>query len=50
MHQHERRLKRIEAGDYGYGWMTYEYVLKAVALDFWSLLKMEWVDSDRFFD
>jgi C1A family cysteine protease len=37
-------------GDSGYGWMSYEYVLQGVALDFWSLLKMEWLDSDRFFD
>lgn len=36
-------------GDNGYGRMSYEYVLKGVALDFWSLLKLEWVDSDRFF-
>ena len=34
----------------GYGWMPYEYVLAGVALDFWSLLKMEWVDSDKFFE
>jgi C1A family cysteine protease len=36
-------------GQGGYGWMPYEYVLKGVALDFWSLLKMEWVDTDRFY-
>jgi len=37
-------------GENGYGWLPYEYVLKGVAMDFWSLLKMEWVDTDRFFD
>jgi len=35
-------------GQSGYGWMPYEYLLKGVAMDFWSLLKMEWVDTDRF--
>lgn len=37
-------------GDNGYGWMPYRYVLTGIALDFWSLLKMEWVDTDRFFE
>jgi len=37
-------------GDNGYGWMPYQYVLAGIALDFWSLLKMEWVDTDRFFE
>lgn len=36
-------------GDGGYGWIPYEYVLKGVALDFWSLLKAEWVDTDQFY-
>jgi len=36
-------------GQGSYGWMPYEYVLKGVALDFWSLLKMEWVDTDQFY-
>jgi len=35
-------------GDKGYGWLPYEYVLKRLALDFWSLLKMEWVDTHVF--
>lgn len=35
-------------GDKGYGWLPYEYVLKHLALDFWSLLKMEWVDTHVF--
>ena len=34
-------------GQAGYGWMPYDYVLKGVAMDFWSLLKMEWVDTDH---
>lgn len=36
-------------GQSGYGWMPYDYVLRSIALDFWSMLKMEWVDTDQFF-
>ena len=36
-------------GDQGYGWLPYEYVLKNIALDFWSLIKMEYVNSDQFY-
>lgn len=36
-------------GNLGYGWMSYDYVLKGEAMDFWSLLSSEWVDSDQFF-
>lgn len=32
----------------GYGWLPYEYVLKGLADDWWSLLKNEWVDSGNF--
>jgi C1A family cysteine protease len=35
-------------GDNGYGWLPYDYVLQRLALDFWSLLKMEWVDTKQF--
>lgn len=35
-------------GDKGYGWLPYDYVLNKLALDFWSLLSMEWVDTKRF--
>lgn len=37
-----------EWGDDGYGWLPYEYVLNKLALDFWSLLCMEWVDTKQF--
>jgi len=37
-----------EWGDNGYGWLPYEYVLKGLADDWWSLLKNEWVDSGNF--
>jgi C1A family cysteine protease len=32
----------------GYGWLPYEYVLRRLAVDWWSLLKAEWVDTNRF--
>jgi C1A family cysteine protease len=35
-------------GDKGYGWLPYDYVLKKLAVDFWSLLQMEWIDSKQF--
>lgn len=35
-------------GDHGYGWLPYEYVLKGFAMDFWSLLNMEWIDTKQF--
>lgn len=35
-------------GENGYGWLPYEFILKGLALDFWSLLSMNWVKSDHF--
>lgn len=35
-------------GDKGYGWLPYEYVLKGLARDFWSLIQWSWIDSGRF--
>ncbi len=35
-------------GDHGYGWLPYDYVLHGFALDFWSMLKMEWVETKQF--
>ena len=35
-------------GDKGYGWLPYDYVLNQLALDFWSILSMEWVDTQHF--
>lgn len=37
-----------EWGDKGYGWLPYDYILNNLALDFWSLLSMDWVDSKQF--
>ena len=35
-------------GDGGYGWLPYKYVLDRIALDFWSLLSMEWIATKQF--
>jgi C1A family cysteine protease len=35
-------------GDGGYGWLPYDYLLKELAVDFWSMLKQEWVDTRQF--
>lgn len=35
-------------GDQGYGCPPYDYVLDRLALDFWSLVAMEWVDAGQF--
>jgi len=35
-------------GENGYGWLPYEYVLKGLAEDWWSLLKNEWVNTGNF--
>ena len=35
-------------GDKGYGWLPYDFVLNSLAVDWWSLIKTEWVDTGRF--
>jgi len=35
-------------GSNGYGWLPYEYVLKGLAIDWWAMLKGEWVDTGAF--
>jgi C1A family cysteine protease len=37
-----------EWGENGYGYLPYSYVLKGVAVDFWSLITAEYFDSDLF--
>jgi C1A family cysteine protease len=32
----------------GYGWLPYEYVFRGLAVDFWSLIKSDWIDSSQF--
>lgn len=35
-------------GDSGYGWLPYDYVQKSLAIDWWSLIKTEWIDTGVF--
>jgi len=35
-------------GDSGYGRLPYEYVLRGLAEDFWSVVKKEWIDTGQF--
>ena len=35
-------------GEQGYGWLPYEYVLKSIADDWWSMTKAEWIDTKQF--
>ncbi len=35
-------------GQLGYGWLPYDYVLRSLAVDWWSLVTSSWVDSNQF--
>lgn len=35
-------------GDQGYGWLPYNYVTSRLAVDFWSILQMGWVETKQF--
>jgi C1A family cysteine protease len=35
-------------GEKGYGWLPYEYVLRRLAVDWWVLIKEEWVNTGEF--
>jgi C1A family cysteine protease len=35
-------------GESGYGWLPYKYVSEGLAVDWWSLLRNEWVDTGVF--
>jgi C1A family cysteine protease len=35
-------------GKNGYGWLPYKYVQSSLAIDWWSLLKNEWIDTGNF--
>ena len=35
-------------GEKGYGWLPYQFVLKELAIDWWSVLKNEWADTKKF--
>jgi C1A family cysteine protease len=38
----------VSWGDNGYGWLPYDYILNGLAIDWWSLLKNEWIDTGNF--
>ena len=38
----------VDWGEQGYGWLPYEYVLKGLADDWWSMTKAEWINTDQF--
>jgi C1A family cysteine protease len=35
-------------GEEGYGWLPYDYILNGLAIDWWTIIKNEWVDTDEF--
>lgn len=35
-------------GQDGYGWLPYDYVLKGIADDWWTMTKAEWIDTHQF--
>ncbi|MBL0357359.1 MAG: cysteine protease [Chitinophagaceae bacterium] len=35
-------------GEKGYGWLPYEYVLKSIADDWWTITKAEWINTGNF--
>jgi C1A family cysteine protease len=35
-------------GDKGYGWLPYDYVTKGLAVDWWTLIKNDYVKTDIF--
>ena len=35
-------------GESGYGWLPYEYVIGGLAIDWWSLISADWIDTGAF--
>jgi len=35
-------------GDGGYGWLPYDYVLKGLAVDWWTLISQKYIDTKKF--
>jgi C1A family cysteine protease len=35
-------------GDQGYGWLPYDYVVEKLAVDFWTVMRPDWVGSGEF--
>ena len=38
-----------EWGDQGLGWLPYTFIERRIALDFWTIIKPEWVNSGELF-
>jgi C1A family cysteine protease len=35
-------------GEGGYGWLPYDYILKNKSMDWWTMLKADWLDTGEF--
>jgi len=35
-------------GEQGYGYLPYQYVLQELAVDWWTILSAEWIDTGNF--
>jgi C1A family cysteine protease len=35
-------------GDAGYGWLPYNYVVNGLAVDWWTIIRNEWIDTGEF--
>jgi len=35
-------------GANGFGWLPYQYILRRLASDVWSIIKMEWADMAQY--
>ncbi|MCO4291437.1 cysteine protease [Solitalea sp. MAHUQ-68] len=35
-------------GENGYGWLPYDYVLNGIAVDWWVILKNDWINTGNF--
>jgi C1A family cysteine protease len=38
----------IEWGNKGYGWLPYEYLLRGITSDWWTIINQAWVDTGQF--
>ena len=39
----------IDWGDQGYGWLPYAFIEQRLAVDFWTMLRSDWIESGEFF-
>ena len=37
-----------EWGEAGFGWLPYDYLLRGLTGDWWSVVKSEWLDTEAF--